>query len=179
MSATEHAAVPGLRQNKRYITTHDDIGKSVYAESPPQHFNLVPGFGGAARSFAIASVPAVLDKEVDIHAYRAEDGPSSYKAKDIVAPQPGANIMVCDLSPGGKSYMHRTVSIDYSICVQGELDHELDGGAVVRLYPGVSHMGRQIRAERSTKRHRTTSCNVGRFIDGPIPQPPSQRALLR
>lgn len=33
--------------------------------------------------------------------------------------------------------MHRTVSIDYSICVIGHIRMELDGGEVVELFPGV------------------------------------------
>ena len=138
MSQKIGTAVKGLKPCKRYIATHDSTGKSVYAESPEQVFNAVPDVGGLARSFAVGSVPANLTDNADIKAYRAEEGPTSYTRREIVPPQPGANLLVIDLEPGAKSAMHRTVSIDFSICVQGEIDHELDGGEKVRLYPGVS-----------------------------------------
>ncbi len=47
---------------------------------------------------------------------------------EIVPTEPGANLLVIDLAPGAVSAMHRTVSIDFSVCVQGEIIHELDGG---------------------------------------------------
>lgn len=138
MSQSKGAAAAGLKPCKRYIATHDKDGKSVYAESPEQVFNAVPKFGGLARSYSIASVPANLTDDADVKAYRSEEGPTSYKRREIVNTEPGANLLVVDLEPGAYSAMHRTVSIDFSICVQGEIDHELDGGEKVRLHPGVS-----------------------------------------
>jgi len=44
------AAVEGLPPCKRYIATHDSNGISVYADSPEQVFNGIPGGGGVARS---------------------------------------------------------------------------------------------------------------------------------
>lgn len=61
---------------------------------------------------------------------------ASFTERSIVV-KPGANLVVVDLEPGGMSMMHRTVSIDFSICVIGEIDHELDSGEKVRLLPGV------------------------------------------
>lgn len=133
MAERKGAAAQGLRPNKRYITTHDSKGKSVYAQSPEQVY-----FGPMARSYAIDSVPANLTNEADIEAYTAETGVTSYRTKGIVPPQPGANLIVVDLAPGAVSLMHRTVSVDFSICCVGKIDHELDGGEKVRLYPGVS-----------------------------------------
>lgn len=132
------AGAAGLKPCKRYIATHDRNGKSKYADSPEQVFTVVPDVGGMARSYAVSSVPADLKNDVDIKAYRQEDGPTSFKRPNIVPTQPGANLLVIDLEPGGISMMHRTVSIDFSICCIGEIDHELDGGEKVRLYPGVS-----------------------------------------
>ena len=132
------SAAAGLKPCKRYIATHDSNGRSIYAESPDQVFNAMPNFGGLARSFAIGSVPADLANDKDIQGYRAQDGPTSYTQRNIVPTQAGANLLLVDLAPGAVSPMHRTVSIDFSICVIGEIDHELDSGEKVRLYPGVS-----------------------------------------
>ena len=64
---------------------------------------------------------------------------TSHLAKDIVlANKKGASILVIDLAPGGESQMHQTASIDFSICVCGDIDMELDGGEMIHLKPGVS-----------------------------------------
>ncbi|KAK3052191.1 hypothetical protein LTR09_006783 [Extremus antarcticus] len=130
------AAVEGLPPCKRYIATHDSNGISVYADSPEQVFNGIPGGGGVARSYSVSSVPANLTNDEDVKAYRAEEGATSYTRREIVNPEPGANLLVIDLAPGAISAMHRTVSIDFSICVIGTIDHEVDSGDKVRLYPG-------------------------------------------
>ena len=127
-----------LRPNKRYIATHDANGKSIYAESPEQQFNAIPNVGGMARSYAVEKVPANLTDDADLKAYKSDDSPASMNKSDIVIPGGGANLGVIDLAPGGASGMHHTVSIDFSICVIGEIIHELDSGEKVTLYPGVS-----------------------------------------
>lgn len=121
---------------KRHIATHDASGKSVYAESPPQRYLPIPHVGGLARSYSVASVPARLANDEDMKAYLGNEGATSWTSPSIVT-QAGANLLVVDLAPGGVSAMHQTVSIDFSICTNGEIDHELDGGQTVRLRPGV------------------------------------------
>lgn len=130
--------IEGLDECKRYIATHDNSGRSVYAESPEQHYSAGSVEGGVARSYSVGSVPAVLDNDADISAYRAEEGPTSYTGRDIVNKLPGANLIVIDLAPKTKSAMHRTPSIDFSICVQGTIEHELDSGEKRLSRPGVS-----------------------------------------
>ncbi|TKA69730.1 hypothetical protein B0A55_05278 [Friedmanniomyces simplex] len=142
-----NSPVPTLRPCKRYIATHSPTGQSIYAPSPAQVYNVAnASFGGMARSYALASLPANLTHDVDLKAYTAESGPTSYRRSEIVIPSPpgggggggggGANLVVVDLKPGGVSAMHRTASVDFSVCVVGEVEHELDGGQKVRLLPG-------------------------------------------
>ncbi|KAK5699373.1 hypothetical protein LTR17_023303 [Elasticomyces elasticus] len=132
--STDNKAPFGLRPCKRYIATHDSEGKSVYADSPEQVYK-VRDAGAMSRSYSVGSIPANLENDADVEAYKGEEGRTSYMRPDIVV-SPGANLVVVDLKPGGVSAMHRTVSIDFSICVIGEIDHELDGGEKVRLQPG-------------------------------------------
>lgn len=112
MATSTGFAVRGLKPCKRYICAHDSSGKSVYAESPEQMFNAVPGVGGLARSYAVENVPANLTDEVDIKAYRAEDGKASYTGREIVPPEnSGANLLVIDLAPGSSDidrYCYKT-----------------------------------------------------------------------
>ncbi|ETI25860.1 hypothetical protein G647_02637 [Cladophialophora carrionii CBS 160.54] len=134
MSGTVES-VTTLPAVKRYIATHDAHGKSVYFDSPPQQYYPVPGAGGLARSYSVATVPSKLENDEDLKAYLGKEGPASWTSPNIVTPG-GANLLIVDLSPGGKSFMHQTVSIDFSVCVVGEIDHELDNGEKVRLRPG-------------------------------------------
>jgi len=127
--------VTSLPPCKRHIATHDADGKSVYVDSPAQRYLPIPNAGGLARSYSVSSVPAKLADDQDLKAYLGDDGITSWRQPSIVTPA-GANLLVVDLAPGGVSMMHQTVSIDFSICTNGEIDHELDGGQTVRLKPG-------------------------------------------
>jgi quercetin dioxygenase-like cupin family protein len=130
--------VVSLPPNRRYICTHDASGASIVHSSPPQLYRGRPGVGGVARSYATASAPTVLKDDVDVSAYLSTSGPASHKGTDIVVPTgQGANLVVVDIAPGGQSQMHRTVSIDFSICVIGHVCMELDGGQKLELKPGV------------------------------------------
>jgi hypothetical protein len=130
---------------KRHITTHDESGRSVLHPAAP---DLQFGALGAARSYAVSSVPALLAGDQDVHAYLSPPGASqpqqqraaattSYAATELVIPH-GANLVVVDLPPGTRTPMHRTVSLDFSICVAGVIEMELDGGENIVLRPGVS-----------------------------------------
>ncbi|KAK5063025.1 hypothetical protein LTR84_005101 [Exophiala bonariae] len=152
--------VEGLPPIKRHIATHDSDGKSVYvASAPAAQYIKVPGTGGAARLWSVDSVPAKLEGDADMKAYLADKGPTSWASSGIVIPN-GANLLVMDLEPGGTSPMHRTVSIDFSICVHGEILHELDGGETVLLKPG-DHI---VQRGTNHKWRNASSTNPARFI---------------
>ncbi|KAL4807433.1 hypothetical protein BDV18DRAFT_159650 [Aspergillus unguis] len=121
---------------RRFITTHNPNGESVYIPFIQQDYRLLPGLGGCSRSYAVSSTPANLAGDADIAAYTHNEGTVSHTRSEIVLPGTGAHLAVVDIQPGGQSWMHRTVSIDFSICVIGTIDHELDSGQVVRLGPG-------------------------------------------
>lgn len=130
--------VTSLPPNKRYILTHTPTGTSTVHSSPAHLYHGRAGVGGMARSYATSSVPATLAAEADITAYLSPSGPTSHTGTDIVVPtQKGVNLVVVDIAPGGQSQMHRTVSIDFSICVIGHVRMELDGGEMLDLHPGV------------------------------------------
>jgi hypothetical protein len=135
-----------LPSNRRYICTHDSSGKSIFHSSPDQLYHGRQGVGGMARSYALSSIPAILKNDEDVTKYldsNNESNPVSYQASNIVVPKTdatpnGANLVVVDIAPGGESQMHRTVSVDFSICVLGTIGMELDSGETVTLNPGVS-----------------------------------------
>lgn len=134
-------SVTSLPPVRRYITQHNADGRSIHIESPPQKYFLSPGAGAYARSYSVAS-PAKLADNADTKAYLETDNPTSWNSPAIVTPG-GTNLIVVDLVPGGQSLMHQTVSIDFSVVVLGEIEHELDSGEIVRLKPGVSLVPRE------------------------------------
>ncbi|KAF2642410.1 hypothetical protein P280DRAFT_447772 [Massarina eburnea CBS 473.64] len=130
--------VPNLPPNKRYIATHDGSGKSIIHSSPPQLYTPM-GPNGLARSYATPTMPAHLTNNVDVTSYlsSSSSSPTTHTTPTIVTPTPsGSNLLIVDLAPGGMSHMHRTVTLDYSICVIGRIKMEMDGGAFVELGPG-------------------------------------------
>ncbi|HEX4182636.1 MAG TPA: cupin domain-containing protein [Caulobacteraceae bacterium] len=57
--------------------------------------------------------------------------------RDVGASLKGGSVMrITEFGPGFVSPMHRTLSIDYAMVLSGELEMELDSGALVRLRPG-------------------------------------------
>lgn len=126
----------------RYITSHRPDGTSTVLSSPDQLYRGAPGVLGVSRSYAVESVPAKLDASQDVEKYMSEDtesNPTSRRLLDIVASnQRGVVMTVVDFGPGQSSSMHQTVSIDFSICVIGAIDCELDSGEIVHLNAGVS-----------------------------------------
>jgi len=54
----------------------------------------------------------------------------------IQPPASGTRFSVLDIAPGNAPYMHRTDSIDYVICVAGEIEMDLDSGETVKLSAG-------------------------------------------
>lgn len=149
----EHSTInpaSALRPVKRHIVSRDPTsGKAIYVDSPEQQYTFYPGFASVARSYATNSMPACLADDDDVRAYRSKEGSASYTRQEIVVPAlesevspsrssntGGANLITLDLLPGAIGHWHQTVSLDFSICVVGEVIHELDSGEKVVLLPG-------------------------------------------
>lgn len=122
---------------RRFITTHGADGKSVHLPLTQQAYRAYPGTGYLARSYALSETPAKLESDADVVAYQSDRGPASFRHPSIVIAPTGVNLTVLELEPGAVTGMHQTDSVDFSICVLGTIDHELDSGEVQRLYPGV------------------------------------------
>lgn len=149
-----------LPECKRHITTVQSNGKSVHKPFTPLVYSDLPGTGSvaAARSYSVISLPAQLQAEEDIKAYESDEGIASYKAPSIVSP--GANLSVIDFQPGATSPMHRTPSLDFCICIAGTIDHVLDSGESIRLYPGVSSSSPGLAAGRAHSMYTGPCCSA-------------------
>ncbi|SPO01437.1 related to Cupin domain protein [Cephalotrichum gorgonifer] len=115
-----------LRTPLRYITTHDSEGKATVdtslAASAP--FYELPNKEAAfAQCYVTNSFPAKLNSDADLAVY-----------KDFLASPPGLTVSggsvlrYVDMPPGVTSPMHRTVSLDYGVVIEGEVELVLDSG---------------------------------------------------
>jgi hypothetical protein len=131
----------GMGQCIRYITTHDDSGKSVFLEQPELLYSERNNYA-VARAYAVRKVPAPLANNEDLSAYLSnndENDITSYKlAGRSVTIDDGVNIVYMNMGPGSNSPMHRTVSVDFIAVVSGEIELELDSGQKRVLWCGVS-----------------------------------------
>lgn len=119
----------GLRPISRYITDHDAEGKTSISTAFPEALPWQQLANGDRFSLAYATeeYPVNLRNNADLSIYQ----------KNIENP-PGITITggtvlrVVDIKPGQTSPMHRTVSLDYGVVLEGEVELVLDSG-VTRL----------------------------------------------
>ena len=119
---------------RRIITGHNSDGKAVIAADEE-----LPGVGLAEddrrtdatffQLWATYEMPVALTDEA-----RARQSGGSLST--ILGTGAGSVLRVGVLAPGTRSPMHRTESLDYGICLEGECDMELDSGDVVTVRAG-------------------------------------------
>jgi quercetin dioxygenase-like cupin family protein len=115
----------GLPKNYRFITDHDSSGKAVFSSEvdelqPRQSLGNEATF---ALNYTTSKIPVSFDDNKDIANYKGYLD----KAPGLVIPG-GSVLRVVDCPPGSLSPMHRTVSLDYGVVLEGEIWLELDSG---------------------------------------------------
>ena len=110
---------------RRIVTGHDAAGLGMFASTD----TLTPAVidSGDAAFQLVWTTPTV---PVDLNA--GTDGPIA-AGKTLHG---GSVIRMVDMLPGRSSPMHRSFSIDYGIVLSGELELELEGGAIESLKAG-------------------------------------------
>ncbi|KAM0549856.1 hypothetical protein ACHAPJ_009298 [Fusarium lateritium] len=115
-----------LRQPQRYITTHNQDGQAIVdstIESTAPFFELPSKDAHFALGYATNDLPVKLTNNTDVKSYQ-----------DFLGNQPGLSISTgsvlryVDMCPGLVSPMHRTVSLDYGVVLEGEVELILDSG---------------------------------------------------
>lgn len=119
------------------ITTHNSSGQAVFSSKVAEEQHDLPlPFGEMRLIYASNSVPANLNSEADIDHYshiRTAGLPGG-----AICPPSGTAAAIVSLRPGAQSPMHRTVTLDCAVILEGEVDLILDGGATRRLCAGDS-----------------------------------------
>jgi len=111
---------------RRIVTGHDDKGRAVFKSDDKIAGAAVEG-GVAEFALAWTTNRSPADN----------DDPYDGAKRTVGLACPGGTVLrFVDIAPGRRSPMHRTNSIDYGIVLQGEIDLELDDGAIKHLHAG-------------------------------------------
>jgi quercetin dioxygenase-like cupin family protein len=111
----------------QFITTHNPSGQAIFSSKIPeeQHELQLP-FGGMRIIYTADSLPTNLNTEADIDQYsqiRTTGLPNG-----AICPPGGSAAAIVSLAPGAESPMHRTVTMDWAVILEGEVELVLDGG---------------------------------------------------
>jgi quercetin dioxygenase-like cupin family protein len=122
-----------LSSVQRFITTHDPkTKKAIFSDAIPETNKVdeIPGvefrLGYVTKGF-----PVDLNGDADVEAYK----PYLEKPPGLVA-SGGTVLRFVDMEPGHISPMHRTVSLDYGVVIEGEVELILDSGETRKMKAG-------------------------------------------
>lgn len=110
---------------RRIVTGHDAAGKAIVTMDAPAGNHKWPGDGRAA---GIVSTLIWSTHESPAEMWTDED----FGARVIPTQPPamGSRFCVIDFQPGNMAHMHRTDSLDYVLCLAGEIDMDMDESTV-------------------------------------------------
>jgi quercetin dioxygenase-like cupin family protein len=126
-----------LPATKRYITTHDASGKSVFVKevSPEAPKTSLPNGAAFTLDYSHINTPTSFTGEKDLKTYQ-----SHLTANPPLLPAfrtPGGTVIRhTESKPGGCSPMHRTLTLDYMVVLDGEIELILDSGETQRFKKG-------------------------------------------
>lgn len=123
----------GLRPLDRYITSHDDNGKAVFSTQRPEQlpWQELPDGARFSLGYTTDKFPVKLQGDDDLSVYD-----HYMKNKPGITIPGGTVLRLVDMKPGATSPMHRTVSLDYGVVLEGEVELILDSGEVRLLKRG-------------------------------------------
>jgi hypothetical protein len=115
----------GLPKLNRFITSHDDKGAAIFSNDVPEQlpWHALPDGARFALGYATNKIPVELSDGADISVYQ------NYLQNPPGIMIPGGSVMrIVDMMPGVISPMHRTVSLDYGVVLEGQIELVLDSG---------------------------------------------------
>ncbi|KAK5114237.1 hypothetical protein LTR85_010302 [Meristemomyces frigidus] len=117
------------------ITTHDDQGRSVFSTKiPTEHpAHEIPG-ANIAILYTTHTFPPNLSTESDIDQY-AHDRTHGLPPGQVCT-ENGTAASIVSFEPNTVSAMHRTLTLDVIIVIEGVVELHLDGGDVKTLKAG-------------------------------------------
>jgi quercetin dioxygenase-like cupin family protein len=131
--ASKSEPANNLPSLKRFITTHDPkTKKAVFSDtlSEENKFDQIPG-AAFGLGYVTKGFPVDLNADADVKVYK----PYLESPPGLVATG-GTVLRFVDVAPGHLSPMHRTVSLDYGVVIEGEVELVLDSGETRLLKRG-------------------------------------------
>ena len=123
-----------LRPLSRVITSHDSTGKAIFSDALPQDAPLQDVLDGAMQfslMYTSSKFPVAMAADKDIGDYT-----QFLKTPPGITISTGTVCRVCDYPPYTTTFMHRTVSLDFGVVLEGEIELVLDSGETRRLKRG-------------------------------------------
>ncbi|KUJ14264.1 uncharacterized protein LY89DRAFT_686764 [Mollisia scopiformis] len=148
---SEKAQEP-LPKINRFITDHDSSGKAIFSEEIPSalDWQTLPDGAKFCLGYCTNTFPVSLNSNEDVSTYR------HYQENLPGITIPGGTVLrIVDMLPGALSPMHRTVSLDYGVVLEGEVELVLDSGETklmrrgdVAVQRGTNHAWRNASQEK-------------------------------
>jgi quercetin dioxygenase-like cupin family protein len=119
----------GLPKTYRIITDHDSQGKAIFNTQidEAQQWQVISEGEGKEANFALnyttSRFPVSFKSNEDIANYE-----KYLNSKPGLSIPGGSVVRFVDMGPGHMSPMHRTVSLDYGVVLEGEIYLVLDSG---------------------------------------------------
>jgi quercetin dioxygenase-like cupin family protein len=117
----------GLPTIERFITDHDSDARAVFSSQTEEHLQWqeLPDGARFCLGYTTDQFPVELSHGKDIESYQR------YLQNKPGITIPGGTVLrLVDMRPGVTSPMHRTVSLDYGVVLEGEVELILDSGEV-------------------------------------------------
>jgi hypothetical protein len=116
----------GLSHPKRFVTSHNEKGQAIVDNSIPEDapFYYLPNKTAAfAQCYVTQGFPTILNEEADLAVYN-----NYLAAPPGLTVSNGTVLRYVDMPPASTSPMHRTLSLDYGVVIEGEVELVLDSG---------------------------------------------------
>jgi hypothetical protein len=109
----------------RFITTHNAEGKATFSDALPEalEWKGLPNGAAFGLGYTTEQYPVDFNNDKDLTTYQ------SYLRSPPGLVVPGGTVLrFVDCPPNSLSPMHRTVSLDYGVVLEGEIELVLDSG---------------------------------------------------
>ena len=134
MDELDHQPDAGHLGVRRVITGHNAAGQAVIL-ADERTFGTGLREDGGRTDATFFALWATHEMPVDL-GDEAMDRQREGSLTTVLGTGSGSVLRIGVLAPGTRSPLHRTESLDYGICLEGECDMELDGGDVITLRAG-------------------------------------------
>lgn len=139
MTETTKTLANGLRDVQRIITETDSSGKAVISKQLPTTsvWQKIDAFASFFLGYTTHSFPVLLTSaSTDIASYSKDlSNPPGLTVSD------GTVVRYVDMGPNGTSPMHKTMSVDYGVVLEGVIELVLDSGETRVMHRGKLPVG--------------------------------------